>query len=70
MTCVSNGNAMLPETRYVLGGKYTMAFLVVEPLHFSPQRVPSFVARLMAAVSSFELSPSCPSRQLRQWLQD
>lgn len=43
---------MLLETRYVPGGKYTMAVLVVEPLHFAPQRLPSVMAFLMAAVES------------------
>ncbi|KAK3938875.1 hypothetical protein QBC46DRAFT_343135 [Diplogelasinospora grovesii] len=35
-----------------------MAFLVVEPLHFSRHRFPSIMALLIAAVSSAELLPS------------
>jgi hypothetical protein len=33
-----------------------MAFLVVEPLHRFPQRLPSLMADLVAAVSSCETS--------------
>ncbi len=41
------------DIRYFPGGKYKMAFLVVEPLHFSPHRPPLFIAALMAFVSSY-----------------
>ena len=43
---------MVLETRYVPGGKYTIAFFLVEPLHPAPQRLPSLIAAWMAAVES------------------
>ena len=59
MTWVPNGKGMLVETRYVPGGKYTIAFFVVEPWHFAPQRLPEFKASLVALVSSYYLLGFC-----------
>lgn len=53
MTCVPNGNAIVDETRYSPGGKYTMAFFVVDPLQPLPHLVVLVpMAILMALVSS------------------
>jgi len=45
MICVLKYMLMGTETRYVPEGMYTIAFLVVAPLQFSPQRFPSSIAR-------------------------
>jgi hypothetical protein len=56
MTCVPNGMGIVENIRYFPGGEYTMALLVVEPLHASPHRVPFVIALLIAFVSSYLLA--------------
>ena len=47
-------------TRYVPGGKYTIAGVTVLESQPRPQRLPSVIALLIAAVSSVVPSPVAP----------
>lgn len=47
-------------TRYVPGGKYTVAGLTVDDPQLLPHRFPSLIARFMASVSSVLPSPRAP----------
>lgn len=53
MICVPNNTVMLVDTKYVPAGKYTMALVMLAPLHPLAHLLPSLIAFQIAFVSSY-----------------